>query len=581
MHQYIVDRNTAKLGANPLPLDRNHSEICKFSGNDDRVWERTKLQELEERLMIRKDCQKLALVGLGGVGKTQVALELAYIVRKRWSAYSIFWVPAVSSESFEQAYRTIASRCSITLNPTEEDPKESVRRYLSSETAGKWLLVVDNADDEEVLFGTPDDSGGVADFLPESEDGLILFTTRYRQNAVALASKEVVDLQHMTGKEAESFLRISLTQGDLLQDRAATAELLTELAHLPLAIAQAAAYLNARPMSLQEYLSLLKNAEEDTISFLSREFRDETRYKGVGPVKNAVATTWLISFNHIRRSDPVAADLLSFMSCIEPKAIPRRMLPNVKPTEQMVHALGTLDAYAFVIRQEDSERYDMHRLVHLATKVWLRKQRAIEDLYKETVAHLAQIFPSDDYSNQFIWREYFPHAFRLLGNTQGIDVEARYELCMWVGRCLQVDGRITEAVSWLWECCLWRQDHFPEDHPSRLASQHALAEAYRANGQVKEAVELLEQVVAIEKEVLKKDHPSRLASQHALALAYQANGQVKEAVELLEQVVAIEEEVLEEDHPNRLISQDAVLSLYARQCSDREDQIESNVSQST
>ena len=503
--------------------------------------------------MIHQDCRKLALVDLGGVGKTQVALELTYTIKERWPACSIFWVPAVSGESFKQAYRTIASRCFITLSPVEEDPKETVRRYLSGETAGKWLLVVDNADDEEVLFGTPDNSTGVADFLPESEDGLTLFTTRYRQNAVALAGKEVVHLQDMTGKEAESFLRISLTQKDLLQDRAAVAELLTELTHLPLAIAQAVAYLNARPMSLQEYLSLLKNAEEDTISLLSREFRDETRYKGAGSGKNAIARTWLVSFNHIRRSDPVAADLLSFISCIEHKAIPRRILPEVKPAEQMVHALGTLDAYAFVARQGDNERYEMHRLVHLATKVWLKEQGATKDLYKKTTIHLAEIFPSDNYSNQVIWQKYFPHVFCLLENTQGSDVEVRYELCMWVGRCLQVDGRIGEAVRWLWESFLWRQDHFSEDNPSRLASQHALAEAYQANGQVKEAVELLEQVMAIKEEVLKKDHPDRLASQHALARAYQANRQVKEAVELLEQVVAIEEEVLKKDHPDRLL----------------------------
>ncbi len=72
-----------------------------------------------------------------------------------------------------------------------------------------------------------------------------------------------------------------------------------------------------------------------------------------------------------------------------------------------------------------------------------------------------------------------------------------------------------------------------EDHPDRLASQHALAIAYKANGQVKEAVGLLKQVVAIREGMLAKDHPDRLASQHALAIAYKANGQVKEAVELL------------------------------------------------
>lgn len=165
------------------------------------------------------------------------------------------------------------------------------------------------------------------------------------------------------------------------------------------------------------------------------------------------------------------------------------------------------------------------------------------------IAHFAEIFPSNDYSNRFIWREYLPHVFRLLGNTKRLDTEPRYKLCLSVGSCLQADGRIREAVSWLSECFWWQQSHFAEDHPDRLASQHALALAYQANGQAKEAVELLEHVVAVEKEML----ADRLASQHALALAYRANGQAKEAVELLEHVVVVEKEVLAEDHPDRLM----------------------------
>ncbi|KAI9715644.1 MAG: hypothetical protein M1812_005796 [Candelaria pacifica] len=106
-----------------------------------------KLKELEEKLIVSNDCQKLALVGLGGVGKTQVALELAYTVKERWPEYSVFWVPTLSAESFEQAYEDIVTRCSIALNAKEEDPKESVRRYLNSGSAGKWLLVVDNSDE--------------------------------------------------------------------------------------------------------------------------------------------------------------------------------------------------------------------------------------------------------------------------------------------------------------------------------------------------------------------------------------------------------------------------------------------------
>ena len=288
-------------------------------------------------------------------------------------------MPAVSRESLEQAYRDIAIQCSIALNPTEEDPKETVRRYLSRASAGKWLLIVDNCDDEEVLFGSADGSRGVIDHLPEGEDGLTVFTTRHRQIAVALAGNEVVEIHKMNHEEAEIFLKTSLTRPELLQDRAATAALLSELTYLPLAIAQAAAYLNARQISLQEYLSLMRNTEQDTISLLSREFRDETRYRNSEHSKNAVASTWLISLDHIRCTDPIAADLLSFMSCIEHKAIPRSMLPWVEPEERMVHAIGTLRAYSFVTRRGDGESYDMHRLVHFVTKLWVKEYSVTTD----------------------------------------------------------------------------------------------------------------------------------------------------------------------------------------------------------
>ena len=508
------------------------------------------------------DSQKLALVGLGGVGKTQVALQFAYTVKARWPGYSIFWVPAVSGESFEQSYRDIAVECSIALDPTQEDSKKAVQRYLSSASAGRWLMIVDNCDDEEVLFGIPGKERGMISYLPQSINGRTLFTTRHRERAVSLAGSDVVEIQELDKTEAETFLAKSLTQQDLLKDHTSITALLHELAFLPLAIAQAAAYLNAMQISIREYLSLLRNTEQDMVSLLSREFRDDTRYENS---QNAVAATWLISFDQMRRSDPVAADILSFLSCVENKAVPRSILPAVKPAEQMTHALGTLRAYTFLIQRGDDGIYDMHRLVHLATKVWLEKHGTTSEWHLKVAVHLAEIFPSDNYINRVVWREYFPHTLHFLRNTSTLDIEARYDLCMAVGSCLQADGRIGEAVIWLSECSTWRKERFPDDDPSRLTSQHELAGVYRADGQVKEAVTLLEQVVAIKEKVLKEDHPSRLASQHVLAMAYQADGQVKEAVTLLEQVVAIDEKVLKEDHPDRLISQRALLNLYVLQ----------------
>jgi tetratricopeptide (TPR) repeat protein len=138
---------------------------------------------------------------------------------------------------------------------------------------------------------------------------------------------------------------------------------------------------------------------------------------------------------------------------------------------------------------------------------------------------------------------------------------ARGKLCLKVGRCLRVDGRIRDAVGWLEESRDLRADLLDDD-ADKLSTQHVLAIAYQANGQVRDAVWLLEHVVAIRERVLAEDHPNRLASQHELASAYQANEQIEKAVRLLEHVVAISERELTEDHPDRLHSQHELAKAY-------------------
>ena len=213
----------------------------------------------------------------------------------------------------------------------------------------------------------------------------------------------------------------------------------------------------------------------------------------------------------------------------------------------MMGAISTLCAYQFIVKRENEDMYDVHRLVYLATKIWVSQCGSIVEIREKVVQHLTQVFPSNDYTNRELWREYLPHAIRLSKDKEQEGLEVRYELCLKVGRCLLVDGRTQEAVVWLEESYYWRS-HLAEDSPDRLLLLHELARAYHEDGQVQKAVKLLEHVVAVRKKVLVEEHPSRLASQHGLAIAYQADGQVRKAVELLEQVVAIRNKVLVEEH---------------------------------
>lgn len=269
----------------------------------------------------------MSIVGLGGTGKTQVALQLAYEVMETQPDLSIFWMSAVSMESFEQACAGAVQALCIPQRGKEEDnPKELLKRYLSSSQARQWLLVVDNADDPDILFSNGG-SEGIIDCLPEREGCLTLYTTRTPEVA-ELTRGDVIQLGAMDRRDAKHFILKSLVRKDLQGNAVMAAlldELLDELTCLPLAIAQAAAYLNRNRMPVLRYLQLLRSTEQDLVHVMSRELHDNTRYRGSA---NAVATTWVVSFSQIRKHYAVAAELLEFISCVEWKAIPRSLLPS-------------------------------------------------------------------------------------------------------------------------------------------------------------------------------------------------------------------------------------------------------------
>ncbi|KAJ4298062.1 hypothetical protein N0V90_005961 [Kalmusia sp. IMI 367209] len=520
------------------------------------VGREAELDVLKEKLMVDRTCRKLSIVGLGGTGKTQVALQLVYLVKKMWPEFSIFWMPALSMESFEQACVEIMGLLGTPQGVgKDEDAKELVKQYLGSARAGKWLVVVDNADDRSVVIGHGQ-SKGIVDYLPQSEEGVILFTTRTRDVAVSLSGANMLKLGPMEQQDAVNFLETSLTEG-VPRDKATTIELLDELAYLPLAIVQATAYLNINEMSIARYLQLLRGTEHSLVSLLSKEFRDDTRYEGSA---NAIATTWVVSFSEIRARDAVAADLLLFISCIEWKAIPRSILPSEQSEVRMEDAIGTLCGYSFLTRRGYQDWYDMHRLVHLATQIWVRQLDDTVKTAKMAMRQVTKVFPLNPrYENQNVWRAYLPHALQLLGDSVDYDVTKKAQLCLLVGKCMYHDGRMKEAVAWLEESCR-RRDALDEDDSDRLASQHELALAYGSDGQIQKAIGLLEHVVKVQ-EMLPAEHPNRLASQHVLAMAYISDGQIQKAIVLLEHVVKVRE-MLPAEHPDRLVSQHVLAIAY-------------------
>ncbi|KAH6668980.1 heterokaryon incompatibility protein-domain-containing protein [Halenospora varia] len=429
------------------------------------------LAEVEEKLSVRGRTTKLVL-------------ELVYRMRDRYRNCLVIWIPVTNMKSLHQAYQDIARQLKIPgLEEDKADTKKLVQGYLSMESIGRWLLVFDNADDVNMWITqswTGPGSGRLIDYLPRSEQGCIVFTTRNRKTAVKLVYQNVVEVPEMN----------------------------EDLTYLLLAITQAAAYINEIGIAFVDYLSLLTDQEEAVIDLLSEQFEDDRRYDNI---KNPIATTWLISFEQIRHRDPLAADYLSFMAC-----------PSRK---KVMDAIGTLDAYSFIIKRSADLAFDLHRL--------------------RAITRLEEVFPDDDHQNRSVWRIYLPHIrYALISNIIDRDAPNRTKLAWRFGMCLYSDGRYNEA-----------EGQFVEGFATNtLTSMANLASTYRNQGRWKEAEDLFVLVMETSLRVLGQEHPNTLTSMANLAFTWRAQRQAKDAFKLMAECVTLRTRIIGTNHPDTLSS---------------------------
>jgi tetratricopeptide (TPR) repeat protein len=535
-----------------VPFTRNQ----QFVGRD------SALNRLESALFTEHQPAKFAISGLGGIGKTQIALELAYRVKDTYKDCSVFWVPATNVESLQQAFEDIGRQLRVPgLEDEHANTKKLVKKHLSQPSAGRWLLILDNVDEVHMW------DAELKAYLPKSQQGCVICTTRNRKVAVKIAAApNIIEVPKMDEETAMQLLATSLIRPELLASRQGALKLLEQLTFLPLAIVQAAAYINENGNTLSEYLSLLEEQEQDVVELLSEDFEDDRRYEDI---KNPVATTWLISFQHIQRSSPLAAEYLSFMSCVDPKDIPQSLLPPAQSRKKETDALGMLDAYSFVSRRAVDQALDMHRLVHLATRNWLRKEGQLAEWAAKAMQRLEEVFPENEHKNRRTWRLYLAHALYVLAqDSLEEEGKERAELIWRVAGCLYSDGRYKEAEPWCLQAMKTSKRALGEEYPNTLntlGSMNNLAETYRNQGQWKEAEELQVQVMETSKRVLGDEHPNTLISMNNLAETYRNQGQWKEAEELQVQAMKTRKTVFGDKHPDTLTSMANLAETYRNQ----------------
>ena len=157
----------------------------------------------------------------------------------------VFWVPAISRESFELAYRDIGILLRIPgITDDNADVKGLVKEELDKNGSCEWLMIVDNADDPQVLTGPLTGnatSSRLMDYLPRRDRGAILFTTRSRKAAYSLTESDVLELEDLDIPQSRQLMAQRITNKALLSDEKAVEKLQALLTNLPLAIVQAVA----------------------------------------------------------------------------------------------------------------------------------------------------------------------------------------------------------------------------------------------------------------------------------------------------------------------------------------------------
>ncbi|KAK9384153.1 hypothetical protein V1515DRAFT_583217, partial [Lipomyces mesembrius] len=531
-----------------VPFEKNRF----FTGRESELTELEKLTE--------DGPKKIAVFGLGGVGKTTLTIELVYRIRESHKDWSIFWIPATNFESLQQAYLNICQQLQLLgWDDDNANPIKLLQSHLSEASAGHWLLVFDNADDISMWtesHGSDKVSSQLIDCLPSSQFGRIIFTSRDRKTAYALVQRGKVVLV----PELDESVAIGLLQKyiphDLGKHEDDTKSLLRQLTCLPLAIVQAASYINKNDISLATYLSLLADQEEEVIDLLSEHFEDDSRYRDV---KNPVAMTWLISFEQIRLRDKLAARFLSFIACVGSKNVPRSLLPPGLSRKQEIDAIGTLKAYSFIYERQADSTLDVHRLVHLATRNWLRREELLVSWAEAVVDRLDDVFPNHNHQNRTIWRRYLTHA-RYALDSQLIDQDGkrRINLAERVGMCLYRDGRWKEAETLLVQVMKFRKTVLGDT----LRSMKDLSALFDSQGKYKEAEPLYEETLRLRKKVLGEEHPNTLTFMNNLADIFDSQGKYEAAEPLYKETLRLSKIVLGEEHPNTLTSMNNLARLF-------------------
>jgi len=470
----------------------------------------------------------VALCGLGGAGKTSLALEYAH--RHLGEAGVCWQLPAEDPAVLAAGFGELAAQ----LGADSGDPVAAVHGVLAVSLA-RWLLVFDNAPDR----------ASVARFMPPAGPGRVLVTSRNQ----IWPPGQALDVPVLDSEVAAEFL-VSRT-GDT--DRRAALELAGELGGLPLALEQAAAYVQASGESLAGYLSLFLQRRADLL-----RRGEPTGYP------ETVATTWRVAFEDLQDAAPGAAGLLRLLAFCAPEGIPLRLLlqprpglagqlaPEVAPVlaplleDELAagDAIGALRRYSLISPPADG-LVSVHRLVQAVTADQMPAELARE--WQQAAAALVEAaIPGDTFPPESwpVCAALLPHVRAALAyDSAGVARIANY--VGWSGSYA--------AARDLWQRVFNEQERSPgPEHVRTLMARYWLAHWTGEAGDPAAAREMFAVMLPVRERVSGPDDDRTLTARHELARWTGEAGDPAAARDQYAALLPVRERVSGPDHDRTL-----------------------------
>ncbi len=488
------------------------------------------------------------LSGLAGIGKTQTALEYAY--RHVLDYAAVFWISAETSLSIISGFTTIARMLKLPVEyiQNQEEVIAGVLDWLN--THQDWLLIFDNTHDIAVIKR----------FLPSSQNGSLLFTTRLPTLGTLaipielqpLSTEESVQLLlRRAGLQAEHGSPISVSNDD---EKAARA-IGEEMDGLPLALDQAAGYIEESHCSLADFLHLY----QQNATRMLQERAATAIYH------HSVEKTFTLAFERLQQQDAAAADLLTACCFLAPDEIPEALLIKGKAhlTAELQAVLSEpfrlndafkhLLAYALLRRNSQTATLSVHRLVQTVLK-----ERLSEEAQRQWVARLIrmldQLFCIEqgqmDTEHWGACEELLPHARSVIYTAVRLQVVLR-ELGVLVQKIATylVQRERFELAEFAYQRALGIQERtMGPDHPDVALTLAGLAGMYDRRENYQEVEPLYRRAISLLEANLGLEHLQLVFPLRGLALFYLRMNRFKEAEEIYQRVLSICTQHLGQSH---------------------------------